>query len=188
MTRRVTLVAPAMSGETRAAAFGADGTLDEAGRKAAREAGAPNADRVWCAPAVRCQATAAALRLNAEVVDELADWNVGTWRGRTLEEVAAEHPDDVRAWLADPGAAPHGGEPLTGLLARAGGWLDGAPGGRTVVVADPAVIRAAVVSSLGLPAAAFWRLDVVPLSATQLTGRAGRWNLRLGTPLTKRRG
>ncbi|MGW4811202.1 hypothetical protein ACWEPB_06045 [Kitasatospora cineracea] len=36
------------------------------------------------------------------------------------------------------------------------------------------------------PAAAFWRLDVAPLTVTSLSGRAGRWNLHCGGPLTPR--
>jgi hypothetical protein len=39
------------------------------------------------------------------------------------------------------------------------------------------------VGALGLPLSVFWRLDVPPLTVTELSGRAGRWNLRLGRPL-----
>ncbi|WP_234485642.1 hypothetical protein [Streptomyces sp. MBT97] len=49
--------------------------------------------------------------------------------------------------------------------------------------AEPDVVRALLVSALGLPEPAFWRLDVRPLTAVELSGRAGRWNLRVGTPL-----
>ncbi|MFD5389166.1 hypothetical protein ACFWMG_30430, partial [Streptomyces sp. NPDC127074] len=44
-------------------------------------------------------------------------------------------------------------------------------------------VGAARAHALGLPAPAFWRLDVAPLTATELRGRAGRWNLRCGYPL-----
>ncbi|WP_441246434.1 histidine phosphatase family protein [Kitasatospora sp. McL0602] len=60
---------------------------------------------------------------------------------------------------------------------------DEAHGGRTVAVAEPAVIRATVVHALSLPPTSFWRLDVVPLSVTELSGHAGRWNLRCGETL-----
>ncbi len=53
-----------------------------------------------------------------------------------------------------------------------------------LAVAEPAVVRAAIVHALGLPPALFWRLDVPPLTLTELTGRSGRWNLRCGRPLT----
>ncbi|MFC7219725.1 histidine phosphatase family protein [Streptomyces polyrhachis] len=186
MTARLTLVAPAVSGGLRAAVFGADGPLDATGRRAAeraRAAGTPRADRAWTAPAAHCRETAGALRLRAEGRAELADWDAGAWRGRPLAEVAAERPREVEAWLTDPEAAPHGGESLAALLARTGEWLGSVPQGRTVAVADPALVRAALVRALGLPPAAFWRLDVAPLAATELVGRGGRWNLRVGAVL-----
>ncbi|MER7973356.1 histidine phosphatase family protein, partial [Streptomyces sp. NPDC096080] len=33
------------------------------------------------------------------------------------------------------------------------------------------------------PETAFWRTDVAPLTAVDLSGRAGRWNVRTGRPL-----
>ncbi|WP_425315607.1 hypothetical protein [Streptomyces griseoruber] len=55
--------------------------------------------------------------------------------------------------------------------------------GRTVAVVEPDVVRAVVVRVLGAPVAAFWRADVAPLTATEISGRSGRWNLRMGHPL-----
>jgi broad specificity phosphatase PhoE len=52
-----------------------------------------------------------------------------------------------------------------------------------VAITHPAVVRAAIVHALGAPPAAFWRIDVAPLSRTDLSGRDGRWNLRgIGRP------
>ncbi|NEB75543.1 histidine phosphatase family protein, partial [Streptomyces sp. SID14478] len=78
-----------------------------------------------------------------------------------------------------------GGESVTQVCARVAGWLDGVPGGagRLVAVVEPDVVRAAVVHATGAPLAAFWRLDVAPLTVTELSGRLGRWNVRLGRPL-----
>ncbi|MFD5204753.1 histidine phosphatase family protein, partial [Streptomyces sp. NPDC058375] len=53
-----------------------------------------------------------------------------------------------------------------------------------LAVAETAVVRAAVVHALRLPSEAFWRLDVAPLTLTELSGRSGRWNVGLGRPLT----
>ncbi|MFF0729326.1 histidine phosphatase family protein [Streptomyces sp. NPDC004134] len=212
------LVTPAVNAELRHAVFGADEPLDAAGRRAAERAGAHAAASLrthtpaYAAPSVRCRQTADALGLAAEPEAELADWDVGRWRGRGLEELAAAEGEAVRAWLTDPAAAPHGGESLLQLRGRVGVWLDGltgpsgtagtagtagtqstdgtdsangtAPAHRVVAVAEPAAVRAAVVHALDLPSAAFWRLDVPPLTRTELTGRAGRWNLRCGIPLT----
>ncbi|MFW6689656.1 histidine phosphatase family protein [Streptomyces sp. MAR4 CNX-425] len=188
------LVTPAINAELRHAVFGADEPLDAAGRRAAERAGARAAVSLrtrapaYAAPSVRCRQTADALGLAAEPEAELADWDVGRWRGRGLEELAAAEGEAVRGWLTDPAAAPHGGESLLQLRGRVGVWLDGLAGGadasgRVVAVAEAAAVRAAVVHALDLPSEAFWRLDVPPLSRTELTGRAGRWNLTCGAPL-----
>ncbi|MEU9034456.1 histidine phosphatase family protein [Streptomyces sp. NPDC048352] len=111
----------------------------------------------------------------------LAGPAMGRWAGRTLEEVAAEDPEGVRRWLTDPQfAPPGGGEATAALITRTGEYLAGLGPGRHHAVVAQAVVRAAVVAALELPAAAFWRLDVRPDTVTVLSGRAGRWNLLVG--------
>ncbi|MFJ5806831.1 histidine phosphatase family protein [Streptomyces sp. NBC_01426] len=107
---------------------------------------------------------------------------VGAWAGRALEEVAAEDPEAVGAWLTDPGFAPPGGESVAALIARVGAHLAALAPGTHRVVVEQAVVRAAVVHALELPAPVFWRLDARPDTVTTLTGRSGRWNLLLGRP------
>jgi broad specificity phosphatase PhoE len=133
-------------------------------------------DRLWTAPEQRARQTAA---LDALPVPALRDIDYGAWRGRSHEAIAAEDPQGAAAWLADPAAAPHGGESLLQLLDRIGSWLDGfdAPG-HTLAVTHPAVIRAALVHCLGAPPAAFWRFDVEPLAVADLRRHAGNWTLR----------
>ncbi|MEU6211730.1 histidine phosphatase family protein [Streptomyces sp. NPDC047023] len=106
----------------------------------------------------------------------------GAWTGRTLEEVAAQDPEGLHAWLTDPAHVPPGGESVAALIDRVGAELAGLPAGTHRLVVEQAVVRAAVVHALELPAAAFWRLDVRPGSVTTLTGRSGRWNLLVGRP------
>ncbi|MFC5719421.1 histidine phosphatase family protein [Streptomyces gamaensis] len=187
MTVRVMLVSPAMNPAIRNARFDEDSSLDPTGLRQARAAAnsLPRADRYLSAPSARCRETAGALGLDAPATTGLRDLDVGDWKGRTLDEVTATDPRAVAAWLTEPTAAPHGGESTSGLTDRIGAWLDGqnTQSGRVLAVVDPAVVRAAVVHALGLPPAAFWRLDVRPLSLTTLTGRSGRWNLRCGVPL-----
>ncbi|MFE2147292.1 histidine phosphatase family protein [Streptomyces sp. NPDC059456] len=89
----------------------------------------------------------------------------------------------MHRWLTDPDYAPPGGESVTALISRVGAVLAGLAAGTHRMVVDQAVVRAAVVHALELPAAAFWRLDVRPDTVTTLTGRLGRWNLQLGRPL-----
>ncbi|MFJ5924679.1 histidine phosphatase family protein [Kitasatospora sp. NPDC092948] len=188
MTVRVMLVAPAVGGELREARFGDDRPLDEAELTPVRARTAPagGATAVLTAPSRRCRQTAQALGLTAAVEPALADLDAGAWRGRALAELAADEPEAVRSWLGDPGFAPPGGESVTALCARVGRRLDRLAeqdGARVLAVAEPAAIRAAVLHALALPPAAFWRLDVAPLTVTRLSGRAGRWNLRTGAPL-----
>ncbi|MDT0494724.1 histidine phosphatase family protein [Streptomyces griseus] len=84
------------------------------------------------------------------------------------------------------GAQVPGGRETPDSTERLGGVL-GPGGGSLLAVAEPAVVRSAVVHALALPLEAFWRLDVAPLALTELSGRAGRWNVRLGRPLTASR-
>ncbi|WP_274911296.1 histidine phosphatase family protein [Streptomyces sp. WZ-12] len=189
MSSRVTLITPAMSRSLRQARFGdgedGDAIDDSAAARARSAAGSlPRAARVRTSPSARCHQTAAALGLDGTDAAELSGLNVGRWTGRTLDEVGAAEPEAVGRWLADPACAPHGGESVRELCGRVARWLDALPAaGRTLAVVEPEVVRAAVVHVLGLPGPAFWRLDVPPLTATELSGRAGRWNLRLGQAL-----
>jgi broad specificity phosphatase PhoE len=135
---------------------------------------------------VRCRDTADALGLAAAVeVPELTGLDVGRWRGATLDEVSAKEPDAVARWLTDPESAPHDGESVRDFCDRIARWLDTAAPltGRSVAVVEPEVVRATVVRALGAPESAFWRVDVPPLTATELSGRSGRWNVRTGRPL-----
>ncbi|MGW0666254.1 histidine phosphatase family protein [Streptomyces sp. NPDC002746] len=193
MTVRVMLISPAMNAALREARFAGDAPLDASGHRQARSAAGvvPAADRYLRGPSLRCAATAAALGLRSDPEPALRDWEMGRWSGAPLSEVSADEPDGVAAWLTDPSAAPHGGESLLELCARVGAWLDsshGSGGERVLVVAEPAVVRAATVHALDLPPQAFWRLDVAPLTVTELSGRSGRWNLRCGRPLQREPG
>lgn len=187
MTVRVMLVSPAMNAALREARFEGDAPLDEAGTRQARAAAGrvPRADQWVRGTSVRCLRTADALGVRSTPQPALADWDMGRWRGMRLADVSDAEPEAVASWLADPSAAPHGGESLSDLFIRVGGWLDGLTerGGRVLAVVEPAVVRAAIVHGTGLPFAAFWRLDVAPLSLTMLSGQGERWNLTCGQPL-----
>ncbi|MFF4660578.1 histidine phosphatase family protein [Streptomyces sp. NPDC001381] len=187
MTSRVSFVSPAMNASARQVRFDDGGSIDAGGRARARAAAGslPAAVRVVVSPSVRCRETAAALGLDAAEAQELAGLDVGRWRGLTLAEVGADEPEGLGRWLTDPSSAPHGGESVEDLCARVGRWLDAAleTDGRTLAVVEPEVVRAVAAQVLGAPPAAFWRVDVAPLTVTSVSGRDGRWNLRLGHPL-----
>ncbi|WP_433240856.1 bifunctional RNase H/acid phosphatase [Streptosporangium sp. CA-135522] len=69
---------------------------------------------VVSSPLKRARATAeiVAARLGLEVVIEegLREADFGDWEGHTFTEIQRRWPDELAAWLADPSAAPPGGE------------------------------------------------------------------------------
>ncbi|MFI7705775.1 histidine phosphatase family protein [Nonomuraea sp. NPDC049480] len=148
----------------------------------------------WVAPAAAARQTAAAAGLVAGVVPALAEADCGRWRGLPYEQVAREEPDALARWLADPHAAPHGGESLADLAARVASWLDsvcaqdeavgvapqrapGRGGPKAVVVCDVGVIRAALGHALGLEPSRTARFDLAPLSVTELTATRDGWRV-----------
>ncbi|MFJ4471300.1 histidine phosphatase family protein [Streptomyces sp. NPDC089424] len=187
MALRVTFVAAARSAPLLAERFEDDRPLDQAGwdevQRVARDLlPLAAAELRYCSPTPRSRSTGEALGYAPLAQLALRDCDMGRWRGLTLGEAMAREPEAVDAWLADPRSTPHGGEALLTFIARVGHWLDTRPvddGGRIVAVAEPSVIRAALVYALKVPPATYWSIDVCSLSTTTVTGRAGRWNLRL---------
>jgi len=191
MQLRVTFVAAARSSPLLAERFEDDRPLDQAGWDEVQRAAhdlvpLAAAELRYCSPTPRSRATGDALGYAPLVQLALRACGMGRWRGLTLGEAMAREPEAVDAWLADPRATPHGGESLLAFVSRVGGWLDTRPfedGGRIVAVAEPSVIRAALVYALKAPPATYWNIDVRPLSTTTVMGHAGRWNLRFdGAP------
>jgi len=186
MALRVTFVAAARSSPLLAERFEDDRPLDQAGwdevqRSAQELLPLSAAELRYCSPTPRSRATGDALGYAPLVQLALRDCDMGRWRGLTLGEAMAREPEAVDAWLADPSGTPHGGESLLSFITRVGGWLDTRPvedGGRIVAVAEPSVVRAALVYALKAPPSTYWNIDVRPLSTTTLTGHARRWNLR----------
>lgn len=186
MSVRVTLVAAARSSSLPAERFDDDRPLDHAGWHEIQLVAHTlvplgGAELRYCSPTPRSRATGDALGYAPMAQPALRDCDMGRWRGLTLAEVTAREPGAVDAWLADPRHAPHGGESLLAFISRIGGWLDTRPAcdGAIVAVAEPAVIRAALVYALNAPPSAYWNVDVRPLSTLTLTGLPGRWSLNL---------
>ncbi|MCV7010183.1 histidine phosphatase [Mycobacterium gordonae] len=155
--------------------FPDDEPLSAAGR---RQAGPLHtAGRALAGPEVRTRQTAELLGLRACIEPQLADLDCGNWRGRALHDIA---PTELRAWLSDPGLAPHGGESIVELIDRVATWLTQyGDAGKTVAVTHPAVIRAAILAALDAPPKSFWRIDIAPVSQTVLHHRDGAWTVRL---------
>jgi broad specificity phosphatase PhoE len=167
---------------TRSSTFPADEPLDERGRAAAAALirALPSGHDVLCSPARRCVETAACAGLAQPTLDPaLAECDFGSWAGQALATLAEREPDAVRAWMTEPGARPHGGESLADFAGRVARWLDGQAerDGAAVAITHGGVVKAAVVHALAAPLEAFWRIDVAPLSVTELHAHDGRWTL-----------
>jgi broad specificity phosphatase PhoE len=173
------LLAQGATAATRSARFPDDEALAAKGALGAGGRRLKTYDVVLSAPARAAIETARALGLDAEIELALRDCDYGRWRGFGLKDVAGQEPDAFAAWLADPTAAPHGGESLAALVERTGAWLSAclARDGAVLAITHAAVVRAAVVCALGAHPSAFWRIDVAPLALARMSGRAGRWNL-----------
>jgi broad specificity phosphatase PhoE len=179
--RRLLLVRHAATSATRTAAFPADEPIEaRAAEAAARLRDAlPRRAVVVASPALRCRQTAAAARLETIGEPLIAECDFGRWAGRTLRELHAETPGDVGAWMGHPDAAPHGGESLAAFAMRVARWLarEAADDGTTVAITHGGVVKAAVVHALGAPLDAFWRVDVAPLTISELHAHDGRWTV-----------
>jgi broad specificity phosphatase PhoE len=186
VTARLVLIVHASTAAIRGGYFPADESLDELGRAdaSARSLQVHPSTQVLASRAARTAETAQLLGLAAAPDSWLDDWNLGSWQGWSLDRLTTECPQQLSDWLTDPTAAPHGGESLADLLDRVAGWLGSQTVDLTVAVTHPAIVRAAIVVALGAGAGSFWRVDIAPLTATTMTGREGRWNLRAsGQPL-----
>lgn len=191
--RRLLLVRHAPTSATRAAAFPGDEPLDRRGRTQAASLAArlPGHADLFCSPSLRCLETVRAAGLaDPTVQPELAECDFGAWSGRSLTDLHASDPDAVASWMTDADACPHGGESLTAFALRVGLWLDAqaALDGNAVAITHGGVVKAALVRALDAPIAAFWRLDVSPLSITELHAHDGRWTVtRMNVVASNRR-
>lgn len=191
---RVTLVSHASTAALRRAAFPVKESLEAAGEERLGEEHlvegeveriaaigwvVPRAQQVCCGPERRARETAAALGLQCSIETELADVDYGRWGGKEIDEIQSVDPEGLALWLTDVRAAPHGGESFVSVVARVETWLAGRMGaGHTVAVTHPVVIRAAICCALGMTAESIWRVEVGPLSVTDLRFNGRFWTVR----------
>lgn len=183
MKARLTLICHGATASNRAATFPVDEPLED---RAARQTvllarHVEGVDRVWISPAGRAAQTAEILGLSGTVEPALRDCDYGRWAGKTIAAVHAEDPGGLADWMTTFEALPHGGESLATVFTRVAGWLDDrlADSGHSVAITHASVIRACLLHLLQAPPQAFWKLDVEPLSVTELSGDGRRWALRL---------
>jgi probable phosphoglycerate mutase len=154
-------------------------------------------DAVCCSPLKRARDTAepvcAALGVEPSIVDDLRESDFGVAEGRTLGELAADRPDVVERFRADPAAHPFpGAEPPTDAARRGAAALRAvavkAAGGTVLVVAHSTLLRVALCELLCVPVAryrdVFPRLDNGALTRISVgaTGPAGLLSLNVPLP------
>lgn len=124
-------------------------------------------DAVLSSPLRRAADTAAAVadRLGVPVntTDALREAGFGAWEGLTYDEIAAEWPDEVAAWLADLAVAPPGGESFAAVARRVLPVLAAARG-TVLVVGHASLVKLALHGMLGLPRPALDAIQVAPAS------------------------
>jgi broad specificity phosphatase PhoE len=125
MTTRLSLLCHAPTAAHHAIAFPADEPPDlQAHEKLSKLSHRLHADRILTSPAKRARQTAEALKLEAAIEPLLCDCDYGRWTGRSIDDMRAEDPEGLDAWMRDPAAAPHGGR-INSSVDRARGQLAG---------------------------------------------------------------
>jgi broad specificity phosphatase PhoE len=188
MAPRLTLICHASTKALRAATFGGDDPIDDVGRRKAEQLAGSirRADQCWTSPALRARETAAALGLTAAVEERLRDCDFGRWTGMKITQVMVREPRKLISWISNPGSAPHGGESIPQVMERVAAWIrePGRDKVHTVAITHASVIRAAIVHVIEAQLQSFWRIDVSPLSLTDLRTNGRRWVLRSMGPMT----
>ena len=184
---RITLISHGVTLALRHASFPLDEAVTEGELEKIAATGwaASRAQQVCCGPERRTWQTATALGLQPTETVEIREINYGMWGGKKFDEIQANDPTGLAAWLTDVQATPHGGESVAQLIARVGAWLEKQTNaGYTVAVTHPSVIRGAILCCLQAPLTSFWRLDIAPLSVTDLRFNGRLWTARsTGCPL-----
>lgn len=180
--KQLVLVRHGATAATERRAFGADEPITEAARERAASLASvlPTNAHVFSSPKLRCRQTAHAAGLRAGLDPDLTECRFGAWEGQTFAEIEAADPELVGAWLTDPSVAPPGGESLVAFTKRIAallGRLANLAADAIVTITHAGVIKAAVVHALGAPLDALWRIEVAPLTLTDLRLHDGRWSL-----------
>ncbi|MBT2211121.1 bifunctional RNase H/acid phosphatase [Actinomadura sp. NEAU-AAG7] len=132
-------------------------------------------DGIVTSPLSRCRDTAAevaaATGLDVRVEDGFRETDFGAWEGLTFAEARDRDPAALDAWLADPDAAPPGGESFAAVARRVRTALDKLKvryrHRPVLVVSHVTPIKLLVRDALGAPMPSLYRmhLDVASLSA-----------------------
>ena len=107
----------------------------------------------------------AELKMTNETQEDLNEWSVGDWEGRTYLEVKKEDPEDYKNWSCDPiKNAPPGGESIEDLFERVRKRISEivlANEGKSIaLVTHAGVVRSILLNYLDIPVRNFWRISV----------------------------
>ncbi|GLU49062.1 bifunctional RNase H/acid phosphatase [Nocardiopsis ansamitocini] len=149
-------------------------TGHEQARRAARRLAGRGIDAIVSSPLRRTRDTAAyaaaELGLRVHIDEDLRETDFGDWEGMSFAEVRAKQPDELSRWLADPAAAPPGGESFAEAADRVAAARDRLladhPGRTVLVVSHVTPIKVLLQQALLAPLQALYRmhLDVACLS------------------------
>jgi broad specificity phosphatase PhoE len=187
MATRLTMIAQGATAASRRAAFPSDEALEPGALDGLSAPRLWRDARVRLSPMRAASQTAQGLGLIGGVDKVLADADFGEWSGQTVSEVATTQPVLLERWITDPDFSCHGGESRAALRVRAQHFLQAcaATTGQTVAVTHAAIVRAVIIEVFEAPDAAYWKLDIAPLSMTDMRHDGRRWALRqMGLPLT----
>lgn len=128
-------------------------------------------------PLKRARQTADAIARTTRlpIVDD-TDWyelSFGSWDGRSIEEVRAEHPEDYQAWLNSSAYRPGGGESYDEAAERIDAAMEKVlhlyPGKKVVVVTHNGVIKSAANLAIGGPNDGVFHMDASPCSISSIS-------------------
>lgn len=111
---------------------------------------------VFSSPLVRCRETAAPLGLEARIVPDLAEQNMGVWDGLDFTEIRSEWPELYARRKEEPLLVPPGAETLLTVQQRVVPAFEDClrrSEGDIAVVAHASVIQALLASFLSIPLA-----------------------------------
>lgn len=134
-------------------------------------------DQIISSPLRRCRSFACELAgrfgLPLAIEPELREIGMGTWEGRSYQEVRAQDPERFAAFRRDPAAVrPPGGEPLADFQRRVIGvyerQLQVYPGRRRLIICHAGVIRAILGHVLACPPERWSRLQIGHASISRI--------------------
>lgn len=166
--------------------------LTERGRAEAQAVAARIADawqpvKVYTSPMGRCVDTGAAIAkacgITAETCDDLNDIDYGAWQFKTFEQAKSADPALFAAWFATPQLVRFpNGESAQDLAARTADALrlvlTRHADDTVVLVGHDSVNRALLLELLGLPLAAYWRIEQEPCCLNEIDVISGKACIR----------